>query len=152
MGMNFNIPLSRPYVVLPDDPDDSRQQTEAAQTAFQAGKLDASAYRDRLNDIARQHPTCLSVWASLGERVLPDDVISAYAFFRTGYHRGLDRGRSNGWNGSQQLRWEDETNRGFLRCLYGLMLAATEMGETSESERTREFLINLDPSNHFELA
>jgi Protein of unknown function (DUF3151) len=152
MGMDFNIPLSRPYVILPDDPGDSRQQTEAAQTAFQAGKSDALAYRDALNGIARQYPTCLSVWASLGELVLPDDVISAYAFFRTGYHRGLDRGRASGWNGSQQLRWDDETNRGFLRCLYGLMLAATEIGETSESERTRDFLVNLDSSNHFELA
>jgi hypothetical protein len=148
----MNIPITPPYVILPDDPDDSRHQTEAAQTAFQAGKLDTLAFRDKLNNIAKQYPTCLSVWACLGELVLPDDVIGAYAFFRTGYHRGLDRGRSNGWNGSQQLSWQDETNRGFLRCLYGLMLAATEIGETPEAERTRAFLINLDPSNHFELA
>ena len=148
--MAANIPIGIQFT-LADDPGDSRQQTEAAQTDFQAGRLDIAAYRERLNAIAKQHPTCLSVWACLGELTLPDDVIMAYALFRTGYHRGLDRGRSSGWNGSQQLPWEQETNRGFLRCLYGLMLAATEINEVSESERTQEFLLHLDPNNHFEI-
>ena len=148
--MAINIPIGT-NVILPDDPDGSRQQTEAAQTDFQAGKLDAAAYRQRLNDIAKQQPTCLSAWASLGELTLPDDVIAAYAFFRVGYHRGLDRGRANGWGGTQQLRWEHENNRGFLRCLYGLMLAATEIGEASEATRIHGFLLDLDPANHFQL-
>jgi len=148
--MAINIPIGT-NVILPDDPGGSRQQTEAAQTDFQAGKLDAAAYRQRLNEIAKQHPTCLSAWASLGELTLPDDVITAYAFFRTGYHRGLDRGRANGWGGTQQLRWEHENNRGFLRCLYGLMLAAIEIGEESEATRIHGFLLDLDPANHFQL-
>jgi hypothetical protein len=149
--MAINIPLGQPHIMLPADPGDSASQTAAAQTAFQAGKLDVAAYRQRLNAIAAQHPTCLSVWAALGELLLPDDVIAAYAFFRVGYHRGLDRARANGWNGTQQLRWEHVSNQSFLRCLYGLMLAATEIGETSEVVRTRAFLLDLDAANHFEL-
>lgn len=149
--MAINIPLGQPYVTLPADPEDSASQTATAQSAFQAGKLDVAAYRQQLNAIVRRYPTCLSGWAALGELSLPDDVIAAYAFFRTGYHRGLDRGRANGWNGSQQLRWEHATNQGFLRCLYGLMLAASEIGEESEATRTRTFLLGLDPTNHFGL-
>ncbi len=148
--MAINIPFGV-RVVLPDDPDNSRQLAEAAQTGFEAGQLDAASYRERLNAIVKAHPTCLSAWAALGELSLPDDVIAAYAYFRTGYHRGLDRGRASGWNGAQQLPWEHESNRGFLRCLYGLMLAATEINEASEATRTREFLLTLDPTNHFEL-
>jgi hypothetical protein len=148
--MATNIPFGV-RVVLPDDPGNSRAQAEAAQTEFETGRLDATAYRERLNTIVRAYPTCLSAWAGLGELSLPDDVIAAYAYFRTGYHRGLDRGRANGWNGAQQLPWEFESNRGFLRCLYGLMLAASEIDEASEASRTRDFLLMLDPANHFQI-
>jgi len=148
--MALNIPFGV-RAILPDDPENSREQAEAAQIDFEAGRLDADAYRERLNTVVRSYPTCLSAWAALGELSLPDDVIAAYAYFRTGYHRGLDRGRANGWNGAQQLPWEYESNRGFLRCLYGLMLAATEINEVSEATRTRDFLLMLDPQNHFEI-
>ena len=148
--MAIHIPLEPP-VVLPPDPDDSAQQVAAAFAAFQAGQITVSAYRERLNAIAARYPTCLSAWAALGELALPDDVIAAYAFFRVGYHRGLDRARGSGWRGTQQLRWEDENNRGFLRCLHGLMCAATAIGEEAEVTRIRQFLLELDPSNHFGL-
>ena len=111
----------------------------------------AADYHARLNTIAAQHPTCLPVWAALGELALPNDVIAAYAFFRTGYHRGLDRARASGWRGTQQLRWEHDRNRGFLRCLYGLMCAAETIHEAAEAGRTRQFLLELDPANHFGL-
>jgi len=114
--MAIYLPLEQP-IILPPDPDDSTQQVAAALAAFQAGQNTASAYRAQLNAIAAPYPTCLSAWAALGELALPDDVIAAYAFFRVGYHRGLDRARGSGWRGTQQLRWEDESNRGFLRCL-----------------------------------
>jgi hypothetical protein len=149
--MAINIPFEQP-VVLPPDPEDSASQVAAALTAFQAGQSTAPAYRERLNAIAARYPTCLSAWAALGELALPDDVIAAYAFFRVGYHRGLDRARASGWRGTQPLPWEHETNRGFLRCLHGLMSAATTIGEASEATRTRQFLLDLDPSNHFGLA
>jgi Protein of unknown function (DUF3151) len=148
--MAIHLPLEQP-VVLPPDPDDSAQQVAAALAAFQAGPSTASAYRAQLNAIAARYPTCLSVWAALGELAQPDDVIAAYAFFRVGYHRGLDRARGSGWRGTQQLRWEDENNRGFLRCLYGLLCAATAIGEDAEVTRIHQFLLELDPSNHFGL-
>src|SRR5215475_14225653 len=149
--MAINIPLEPP-IVLPPDPDDSAQQVAAALAAFQAGQKAAAAYRTQLNAIAAHYPTCLNAWTALGELALPDDVIAAYAFFRVGYHRGLDRARgAAGWRGTQALPWEYESNRGFLRCLYGLMYAATTIGEEAEATRTRQFLLELDPSNHFGL-
>ena len=148
--MAINIPFEQP-IALPPDPDDSAHQVAAAQAAFQAGQSTASAYRERLNAITARYPTCLNAWAALGELVLPDDVIAAYAFFRAGYHRGLDRARGSGWRGTQALPWGHESNRGFLRCLYGLMCAATTIDEKAEATRTRQFLLELDPSNHFEL-
>ena len=148
--MAINLPLEQP-VVLPPDPDDSAQQVAAAFAAFQAGQSTTSAYRAQLNAIAARYPTCLNAWAALGELALPDDVIAAYAFFRVGYHRGLDRARGAGWRGTQQLRWEDEGNRGFLHCLHGLMCAARSIGEAAEVTRIHQFLLELDPSNHFGL-
>src|SRR5438067_636360 len=148
--MAINIPFEQP-VVLPPDPDDSAPQVAAASSAFQAGQSPASAYRERLHTITARYPTCLNAWAALGELALPDDVISAYAFFRVGYHRGLDRARASGWRGTQPLPWEHESNRGFLRCLYGLMCAATAINEAAEATRTRQLLLDLDPSNHFAL-
>ena len=146
--MAINIPLESP-IVLPPDPADSAQQVATALAAFQAGQGAASTYRERLNTIAVRYPMCLNVWAALGEWALSSDVIAAYAFFRVGYHRGLDRARGSGWRGTQHIRWEDENNRGFLRCLYGLMCAATAIGEEEEVTRTRQFLLELDPANHF---
>lgn len=146
--MAINIPLE-PAIILPADPADSASQVAAAQTALQAGQLDTAGYRARLNDVAAHHPTCLSAWAALGECALPNDVIAAYAFFRTGYHRGLDRARASGWRGTQHIPWEHASNRGFLRCLHGLMAAATTIGEEAEAVRTRQFLLELDPANHF---
>lgn len=148
--MPINIPLEPP-IILPPDPADSAQQVAAASAAFQAGQSSAAAYRSQLSAVASQHPTCLSAWASLGELALPDDVIGAYAFFRVGYHRGLDRARGHGWRGTQPLPWTAETNRGFLRCLYGLLQAASAMGETAEITRIRQFLQEMEPTNHFGL-
>lgn len=148
----IGIPLGEPFIILPDDPADSAQQVAAAAAALEAGRIPAAEYHARLNTVAAQHPTCLLVWAALGELALSNDVIAAYAFFRTGYHRGLDRARASGWRGTQQLRWEHDRNRGFLRCLYGLMGAAEAIHEEAEARRTRQFLLELDPANHFGLG
>jgi hypothetical protein len=150
--MPIDIPLGQPFVILPDDPADSARQAAEALAAFQAGTIDAATCRTQLNTLATRYPTSLSTWAALGELTLPDDVIAAYAFFRTGYHRGLDRARGSGWRGTQQLRWEHESNRGFLRCLYGLLRAATTIGEEAEAVRTRGLLLELDPADHFALG
>ncbi len=74
------------------------------------------------------------------------DDIEAYAYFRVGYHRGLDTLRGSGWRGSGYVRWQHETNRGFLRALEGLEQTAGRIGETDEQERCDLFLRQLDPS------
>ena len=100
--------------------------------------------------IVAAHPDSMDAWAALGRwyersEVTPVNAVAAYACFRVGYHRGLDALRRNGWNGSQSVRWEDEPNRGFLRCVSGLARMADRLGELSEAERCARFLIDLDP-------
>ena len=91
-------------------------------------------------------PACLEAWASLGESLSePGQRALAYAAFRTGYHRGLDRLRAGGWRGSGWVRWKHPSNRGFLRALHGLGRVAAEIGEGAEARRCAEFLMMLDP-------
>ena len=148
--MAIDIPFGQLVSVLSDDPGDSAERAAQAQAALAAGEIEPAACRERLSAIASQHPASLSAWAALGELALADDVIAAYAFFRTGYHRGLDRARASGWNGTQQLRWQDESNRPFLRCLNGLRQAAEAIGETAEVTRIDHFLRDLDPDHPFD--
>ncbi len=105
---------------------------------------DVDERREAVSSIVAEHPRFLDGWARLGE--LGRHPIERYAAFRVGYHRGLDTLRQNGWRGSGYVRWEHPTNRGFLRALYGLHAAATEIGEHDEAERTAVFLLQLDPS------
>lgn len=101
-------------------------------------------------DIVRLDPLCLQAWASLGDLSYEGgDDVASYAYSRVGYHRGLDLLRSSGWRPGVQVHHRDETNRGFLRALYGLMRAAAAIGEGAEARRCREFLLELDPSDHF---
>ena len=93
--------------------------------------------------VAAQDPRCLQAWADLAE--LSEDPIDRYAFARVGYHRGLDALRAAGWRGSGYVRWRHEPNRGFLRALNSLKLAAGTIGETDEEQRCDLFLRQLDP-------
>ncbi|MET0880669.1 MAG: DUF3151 family protein, partial [Acidimicrobiales bacterium] len=74
------------------------------------------------------------------------DQAFAYAAYRTGYHRGLDRLRQSGWRGSGYVRWAHEENRGFLTALAGLGRIAEAIGEDDEAERCAVFLLQLDPA------
>ena len=114
--------------------------------------LDALAPRSRSRSTAAatrsptscaRWPRFLDAWAQLG--ALARDDVEAYAYFRVGYHRGLDRLRQSGWRGSGYVRWRHETNRGFLRALDGLRGAAEAIGEADEAQRCAEFLRQLDP-------
>ena len=100
--------------------------------------------RDAVSAVVGRHPRFLEGWATLGE--LARDEVEAYADFRVGYHRGLDRLRASGWRGSGYVRWEHPTNRGFLRSLAGLQRTAAEIGEADEAERIAMFLLQLDPN------
>lgn len=125
--------------------------TEPAETTLQepAGSLaELAETRDppALTDIAARYPACLAAWAALGEAAFAEGrPVAAYAYFRVGYHRGLDRIRQAGWRGRGRVPWSHEANRGFLRSLWGLGLAAAAVGETGEAERCRDFFVQLAP-------
>jgi hypothetical protein len=93
--------------------------------------------------VAARDPRCLQAWATLAE--LADTPIDRYAFARVGYHRGLDTLRAAGWRGSGYVRWRHDSNRGFLRSLHALEMAAEAIGEDDEAQRCALFLRQLDP-------
>ncbi len=114
-----------PPTYLLDDPE--------ADEALRAGTDPAS--------VAARHPANCAAWAALAERAIEaGDPVAAYAYARTGYHRGLDQLRRSGWKGYGSIPWEHEPNRGFLRSLHMLGVAAAAIGEDDEAERCREFL------------
>ena len=94
-------------------------------------------------DVVRSHPESPAAWATLAEAALADeavDDVTAYAYARVGYHRSLDLLRRNGWKGHGPVPWEHEPNRGFLRALAALAVAADRIGEAPEATRCSEFL------------
>lgn len=141
----------RHQTVLPDEP---AEATEAlalllSNDAFAALRSGVS----ELRKICAAHPQFLDGWARLGQAVyLEGDHLSAYAFARVGYHRGLDRLRRNGWGGTGQVRWSEDGNKGFLRALHLLMVASAAIGDGEENLRCRQFLIDLDPTDELAIA
>ncbi|MBV9380585.1 MAG: DUF3151 domain-containing protein [Streptosporangiaceae bacterium] len=114
-----------PETLLPDDP--------AAREALASG--------DDPADVAARFPAYSAAWAGLAERAMRNgDAVTAYAYARTGYHRGLDQLRRAGWRGNGPVPWQHEPNRGFLRSLHMLAVAAAAIGEDDEARRCREFL------------
>lgn len=116
---------------LPDRPD--------AQAALDAGTDPA--------EVAAEHPDFSEAWAALAERALAaGEFVAAYAYARTGYHRGLDQLRRAGWKGFGPVPWSHRPNQGFLRALGALGMAAGRIGETEEYERCRTFITESDPA------
>ncbi|MGC1208142.1 MAG: DUF3151 domain-containing protein, partial [Ornithinimicrobium sp.] len=75
--------------------------------------------------VAVGNPTSSLAWAVLAEGALEDGLdVEAYAFARTGYHRGLDALRKAGWRGQGPVPWAHGPNQGFLRALAALAKAA----------------------------
>jgi Protein of unknown function (DUF3151) len=98
-------------------------------------------------EVAAAHPTSSLAWAVLAERALGDGItITGYAYARTGYHRGLDQLRRNGWKGFGPVPWSHGPNQGFLRAVAALHRAAVAIGETDEAERTAQLLADADPA------
>ena len=127
-----------PETVLDYEPEDALDALRAALAGAVEGR------RDAVSDVCARWPRFLDAWARLGQ--LARDDVEAYAYFRVGYHRGLDRLRQSGWRGSGYVRWRNETNRGFLRALEGLRSAAEAIGESDEARRCDEFVYQLDPN------
>jgi hypothetical protein len=126
-----------PETVLEPEPADLTARLSAAE------QLPEPERRAAVAAVVADHPTSLAGWATLGD--LGRDDIEAYACYRVGYHRGLDRLRQSGWRGSGYVRWRHESNRGFLRALDGLRRVAGVIGEGEEAERCALFLRQLDP-------
>ena len=99
-------------------------------------------------DVVRRHPASPAAWAALATLAHEGeaDDVTLYAYARVGYHRSLDQLRRNGWKGHGPVPWEHEPNRGFLRCLGLLALAARAIGEQDEYERCRDFLRDSSPT------
>jgi Protein of unknown function (DUF3151) len=114
-----------PETFLPDQADARAALAEASNPA----------------DVAARYPSYCAAWAELAERSLAaGEPVAAYAYARTGYHRGLDQLRRAGWHGYGPVPWEHEPNQGFLRALNALGAAAAAIGEAEEASRCREFL------------
>jgi hypothetical protein len=104
-------------------------------------------------DVAAAFPTFSLAWALLAEGALDGKrPVEAYAYARTGYHRGLDALRRNGWKGHGPIPWSHEPNRGFLRCLAALARAADAIGEDEEAQRCWMFLADSSAEAYAELA
>ena len=136
-----------PETVLDPAPPEAVAALEAALAETRDRKREAVAA------VAARWPKELDAWARLGYLALARaaetgdkaDEAEAYACFRVGYHRGLDRLRQVGWRGSGYVRWRHAANRGFLRSLVGLGRAAGAIGEHDEERRCAEFARQLDP-------
>ena len=119
-------------------------------------ELDETASPEALVAAVRSHPDSSAAWALLAERALAAGTersdVEAYAFARTGYHRGLDALRRAGWRGAGPVPWEHPANRGFLRALWALSVAAGRFGETAEEERCAQFLRDSSPTAYEVLA
>jgi hypothetical protein len=112
-----------------------------------ADLLAKSDSADNAKAVAAQFPSYSAAWARLAELALADgEPVTAYAYARTGYHRGLDQLRRNGWRGAGPVPWAHEPNQGFLRALHALGQAAGEIGESDEAERCATFLRDSDPA------
>jgi hypothetical protein len=100
-----------------------------------------------LAEAAAGFPAEPFIWAALAEQAQGvRDVIAAYAYARTGYHRGLDALRANGWAGRGPVPWSHEPNRGFLRCVAALARAAAAINEADEATRCTQLLFDCDPA------
>lgn len=98
-------------------------------------------------EVAAANPDFSLAWALLAEEALAAaEPVPAYAYARTGYHRGLDQLRRAGWKGQGPIPWEHEPNRGFLRALHALGMAAATIGEDDEATRCEAFLSDASPT------
>jgi hypothetical protein len=133
---SVNLLGEPPATLLPDTPEASK--LVAAGTA--------------VVEVAARYPSFSLAWAILAEDALSrGEAVEAYAYARTGYHRGLDALRRNGWKGHGPVPWSHEPNRGFLRCLAALARAAEAIDEADEASRCWTFLNDSSQEGYTEL-
>jgi len=126
MSIHSNLLGGPDPVLLPEDEQPYRLLAEQSASPLQ---------------VAADFPSFSLAWAMLADDAFAEEhVVEAYAYARTGYHRGLDALRRNGWKGHGPIPWSHEPNQGFLRCLAALARAADEIGEEDEGQRCWTFL------------
>ncbi|MFC7163109.1 DUF3151 family protein [Aquipuribacter hungaricus] len=111
--------------------------------------------------VAAAAPAASLAWAVLAEdavaradeaREVGDEparlahAVAAYAYARTGYHRGLDALRRSGWKGRGPVPWSHVPNQGYLRSVRALGAAAAHVGAADEVARLADLLLDGDPS------
>ena len=143
--MSLEHPTSRNLL---DGPAPVLLPTTHPDTAARAALAAGSSVRDAV----RQEPASSYLWALLAEEALaptdgarPDvepDPVAAYAYARTGYHRGLDALRRAGWRGQGPVPANHVPNQGVLRAVLALSEAAAAIGETAEAERCAQLLLD----------
>lgn len=120
--------------LLPEDHPDA-----AARAALAGGAS--------LRETAATFPAASYAWGRLAvESLEAGDPVAAYAFARTGYHRGLDALRRAGWRGAGPVPATHVPNQGFLISLLALGAAAEAIGEHDEALRCRTFATDSDPA------
>ncbi|MET8319379.1 DUF3151 domain-containing protein [Micromonospora sp. NPDC005189] len=130
--------------LLPEPPATRLPVNDEADAALAAAE--EAGTDEAFANVAARFPTYSAAWAALAARAFAQEqVVTAYAYARTGYHRGLDQLRRSGWKGHGPVPWSHEPNQGFLRCLYVLSRAADEIGEADEAARCAQFLRDCDP-------
>ena len=87
-----------------------RPTPSPAKTSTERWPSTTSSVATRWRPSPRRHPRFLDAWAELGD--LGRDDVERYAYYRVGYHRGLDALRANGWRGSGYVRWADRRTGG----------------------------------------
>ena len=98
-------------------------------------------------EVAAAYPTSSAAWAALADAAYGRGaVIESYAYARTGYHRGLDALRRNGWKGYGPVPWSHAPNQGVLRSVHALGRAAGAIGERAEEQRLQQLLTESDPA------
>mgnify|MGYP001400060476 CR=1 FL=1 len=131
MTTHRNLLGEPPPTHLPDDPEPRRMLASGADPA----------------EVAAKYPASSLAWAQLADDAFAAGrIVESYAYARTGYHRGLDQLRRNGWKGHGPIPYEHEPNRGFLRALRALGRAAEAIGEKDEAERCATFLRESSPT------
>ena len=134
IGRNLMEP---PATLLPEEPE--------VQARIEAGDLP--------EDIVPVAPDSSLVWAMMAEDAWKEGrTVDSYAYARVGYHRGLDALRRAGWKGTGEVPWEHEPNRGFLRALWALSVAAGRIDETDEQHRCAQFLRDSSETGYQQLA
>lgn len=114
-----------------------------------ATAVTGSESQAELEALAVANPKDSGVWAALAQQHLdsadPAAQVTAYACARTGYHRGLDDLRSNGWRGTGPVPWAHEPNRAVLRAIMMLAVVAKAIGEEDEYIRCLNLVNDCDP-------